>query len=71
MTRLPDVLTIPQTAAALGIARTSVYGHIHSGELRTTDVGTGKAPRTRVFADSVAAFLQRRASDAKPKGRAA
>jgi len=66
-----NVLDIPETAARLRIGRSSVYRLIYSGDLETTDVGTGASPRTRVFEDSVTALLDRRASSVKSRGRAA
>jgi excisionase family DNA binding protein len=36
---LPDVLTVPQTAAALGLGRSSVYKSIHRGEIPAIRIG--------------------------------
>lgn len=54
------VMTIPEVAEVLRISRPAVYPLIHAGELDTTDVGSGKRPRTRVYAKSVEALLAKR-----------
>ena len=54
------LMSIPEVADALRISRPAVYPLIHSGDLETTDVGTGKRPRTRVYARSVEALVAKR-----------
>lgn len=54
------IMTIPEVAAVLHVSRAAVYPLIHSGELETTDVGTGKRSRTRVFERSVEALIKKR-----------
>jgi hypothetical protein len=59
---IPEVLTIPETAAALKCCRNTVYTLIAAGDLEATDIApTGSTkPKTRVIAASVAALLTSR-----------
>lgn len=61
------LLTIPETASALRISRGTVYNLIAAGDLETTDVApTGsRAPKTRVFADSVSSLIESRTRSAR------
>lgn len=59
---MPEVLTIPETAAALKVCRGTIYALIAAGDLDTCDIApTGSPkPKTRVIAASVARFIERR-----------
>lgn len=59
---IPRLLTIPETAAALGYKdRGTVYDLISSGALRAVDVrATGKQPKTRIREDDLMAFINAR-----------
>lgn len=62
MTASTTLLTIPETAARLGIdgRPDSVYRLIHSGDLRAVNIATGKRSRLRVREDDLAAFIESR-----------
>lgn len=57
---MEDLMSIPEVAAMYRISRPAVYPLIHSGQLETTDVGTGKRSRTRVYRKSAEALLNKR-----------
>jgi excisionase family DNA binding protein len=55
------LLTVPETAARLGVQRNTVYRLIKAGALRTVDIAaTGKKARARVREDDLAAFIESR-----------
>lgn len=54
------LLSIPEVVDQLSAgSRATVYRLIHAGELDRVDIGTGTRPRTRVTAESVAAYIAR------------
>lgn len=58
------LLSMPDAATRLGCSRTYVYRLIESGQLRSVDISvTGnKRPKTRVYADDIAKFIEARTS---------
>lgn len=66
MTRL---LTIPEVAEALAISRRSVYALISSGQLPVVDVATRGKPKSRVRADDLQTFIEKRTRTVRPGSR--
>lgn len=56
------LMSIPEVADLYRTSRASVYGLIHKGLLKTTDIsaGDGKRTRTRVFRKSAEELLDKR-----------
>jgi excisionase family DNA binding protein len=61
---LPQLLTIPQTAAVLRCSDNHVYNLIADGDLSAVDIARrgSRKPKTRVPQEVALAFLERRAS---------
>lgn len=59
---IPEVLTIPETAAVLKCSGMTVRRLIAAGDLATTDISPSGSPatKTRVLADSVGEFIRSR-----------
>jgi hypothetical protein len=64
---VPELLTIPETAAALKVCEGTVYNLVAAGDLQTTDVAPSgaRATKTRVLADSVTALITSRTRTAR------
>jgi excisionase family DNA binding protein len=54
-----QLLTIPETAAALSCSRRHVYELIARGEFRPVDIGRGRS-KTRVRSDDLQEYIERR-----------
>ncbi len=52
-----QLLTIPEVASRLGIARTSVYDFFADGRLTRHNIGTAQKPWWRVKESELAAFI--------------
>lgn len=52
---------LPKASEVSGLSRTSLYGYIASGELKSTKIGKCRI----IFADSLEALLRRGAQDAQ------
>lgn len=59
------VFTIPAAAAQLGCSRSHVYDLIARGELRTVNISARGRSKTRVRADDIAEFIERRTESAR------
>lgn len=59
---VPEVLTIPETAALLRMSSMTVYRLIAAGDLETCDVAPSSSPtpKTRVLAESVGELIRSR-----------
>jgi excisionase family DNA binding protein len=63
----PQLLTIPEAAAALRCSKRHVYDLVARGELRPVDIGNGRS-KTRIRPDDLAAYVDRHTRDLAPTG---
>ena len=56
---MTQLLTVPETAARLGVGRTYVYNLIAHGELPSVDLGHGKS-KVRVAEAALEEWIKRR-----------